>query len=189
MSQVYCLPIVSLKFITNSDYESLGLMVVESNPKIVKAEIHNNSSHIKLIAYKQGQSNIIIYHKNSRKIVDVFRVGVDTSLTIPSRFHLTIDSKVQLFKFDTNKLAYIENLDAEWISTDSSIVEINRKGEMNALKEGSVKIKLVKYNSQKVYLTTEVNVYSLNTLSPELHNLPNYITTKKTHSNYKSFYR
>lgn len=164
-------------------------MVVESDPKIVKAEVHNNSSHIKLIAYKQGHSNIIVYHKSSRKILDVFRVGVDTSLTIPLKFNLSIDSKVQLFKYDPKKLSYIENLDAKWVSSDPTVADITKNGEINTYREGSTTIKLIKYNGQKVYLNTEVNVYSLNTLSLELHNLPNYITLKKTHSNYKSFYK
>lgn len=171
------------------EYENLGLMVVESDPRIVKAEIHNNSSHIKLIAYKQGQSNIIVYHKSSRKILDVFRVGVDTSLTIPAKFNLSIDSKVQLFKNDAKKLSYIENLDAHWVSINPSVADVTKSGEINTSREGSTTLKLVKYNGQKVYLSTEVNVYSLNTLSLELHNLPNYITLKKTHSNYKSFYK
>ena len=43
-------------------YHNLGLMVVESNPNIAKAEICNNYSEIKISSYKPKQPSLLIIY-------------------------------------------------------------------------------------------------------------------------------
>lgn len=169
-------------------FENLGLTVVESNPKVAKAEIINNSSQIRISAYKPGETYIIIYIKGSRKILDVFKVGVESSLSLPSEINLLLGSVMSLFKNDARKLSYIENLDAQWVTNDNSIIEIKNNSQIVALKEGSTKLTLESSNGRSVILSTIVNVSALNSIKLELANVPSYITDKEGHKNYEKEY-
>jgi hypothetical protein len=140
-------------------------------------------------AYKQGESNIIIYCKNSRRILDVFRVSVESSLILPESFYISIDTTVELFKNDPKKQAYIKNLDAQWTSSKPNIVEISKNGILTAHREGVATIKLENYSGSKFYLTTDIYVSSLNSLKIELGDLPSYFTPKKSNSQYRTVYK
>ena len=170
-------------------YESMDITIVESHPKIAKGEIHSKFSLLRIVAFKPGNCNIIIYDRNTRKIYDVFRVHVESNLTLPEKFILSISSSVELFKNDKVIQSYISNLGAQWISSDSSIINISKDGLINAMREGHAKITLESYSGNKTYLSTYVQVYSLNSLKIELDNLPAYITNNISNSQYKTIYK
>lgn len=169
-------------------YDNLGITVVESNPKIAKAEILLNSTHIRISAYKPGETFIIIYLKSTRKIYDVFRVGVESSVSIPAELNLLLGSEVSLFSNDAKKLSYINNLDAQWVSYDPKVVEIRNNSELHAIKEGTAKIALESTDGNRIILSSLVNVSSLNSVKLELGAVPTYLTDKKAHKNYQSQY-
>lgn len=169
-------------------YENFDLEIMESHPKIVKAEITENFKTIKLLAYKPGESNIILYCRNSRKILDVFKVIVESSLTISPEMNLLLGSQLILFKNSPKKQSFIENLNAKWQTSDSSIIKITNNKELEAIKEGSCILRLESIDGKTVYLSSVVNVSSLNRFKIELLNVPPYITDNLDHKNYKSSY-
>ena len=167
----------------------MDLTIIESNPKVASVEFNSNFSYLKVFAYKPGETNIIIYKKSTRKILDVFRVSVDSTLELPAKFNLTADSTIKLFKNDEKKAIYIKNLDAQWVSSNPKIVEVTADGFITAHKEGEAYIRLENFSGTKVYLKTQIIVSSLNKVKLELANLPAYITRNKNNSQYQLEYR
>lgn len=168
-------------------YEDFDLTIIESHPKVAKGEIYSKYSRIKIYAFNPGETNIIIYSKNSRKILDVFRIIVENSFSLPTEFNLSINSTVELFKYDKNKLEFIEKSDAIWKFSNPSIAEIN-KNIITAYKEGKTILSLVSNEGNKVLLKTEINVYSLSSLKIELGNVPYFFTSNKLNSLFKKEY-
>lgn len=169
-------------------YENLDLDIMESHPKIVKAEITDNFKTIKILAYKPGESNIIIYCRNSRRILDVFKVIVESSLTLASEMNLLLGSQLVLFKNAPKKQSFIENLNAKWQTSDSSVIKITNNKNIEAIKEGSCILRLESLDGKTVYLSSVINVSSLNRFKIELLNVPPYITDNVDHKNYKASY-
>eukprot|EP00340_Litonotus_pictus_P000600 CAMPEP_0170519298 /NCGR_PEP_ID=MMETSP0209-20121228/4771_1 /TAXON_ID=665100 ORGANISM="Litonotus pictus, Strain P1" /NCGR_SAMPLE_ID=MMETSP0209 /ASSEMBLY_ACC=CAM_ASM_000301 /LENGTH=1951 /DNA_ID=CAMNT_0010805157 /DNA_START=464 /DNA_END=6319 /DNA_ORIENTATION=+ len=169
-------------------YENLDIVVVESNPKVAKAEIFNNYTHIRVSAYKPGETYIILYLKQTRRILDVFKVGVESSLSLPLEINLLLGSNISLFKNDPRKSSYIENLDAQWTSSDSKVLEIQNNSEAVAIGEGTSLLRLESSNG-KVILSSAITVGSLNSIRLDLGNVPSYITDKSDHKNFKTEYR
>ena len=166
-------------------YDNMDIMVVESNPKIAKGEIVENNSKIRISAYKEGETNIILYLKNSRKILDVFKVSVDTTLELPTDINLLLGSKMTFFTNDSKKLNFINNLDAKFTS-DNRIIEIT-KNSIRTIREGSTILRIETPDGRTI-ASSNLNIYSLNSISIELGNLPSYLTDKKDHRNYKPVY-
>lgn len=162
---------------------------METSPKIAKAEIFDMFSKLRITAHSPGQTNIILFDRNSRKILDIFRVNVESSLYLPEKIVLNIGSEIRLFGKDQKKKSFIETQDLIWITENEDIASITSDGILVGNAEGATVIKLVSTSNPRVHLKAEIIVSSLNNFNIDLKNMPEYITDSPVDANYKSKYR
>lgn len=170
-------------------FKRFKLRVVESHPRIAKAELIDDNSKIRIQAYSKGESNIIVFHPKTRKIYDVIKVSVYSTLNLPNKIMLNIGATVSLLNKDENRKSYLIQ-DSEWIVDNPSILKIDpREGTVIALREGTTKVHLVSKDQRKVKLSTTVQVSRVKKASIDFHKLPKYLTDIKSSPQYEEEYR
>ena len=138
-------------------FERFPLRAVVSHPNIANVELIEFNSKIRIKAQNIGDTNIILFHPDSRKIYDVFKLNVVQQTTLLNKIIISIGGTINFFGKDINKKKELMN-NAEWISDNSKIMKIDKNGLGTAINEGEATIVLKEKNSQKIITSTRVLV-------------------------------
>jgi hypothetical protein len=168
--------------------EGLPLRAVESHPKVAKCELIEHNSKIKIIASSRGETNIILFNPESRKIYDVVKITVYSTLAMPETVRLNIGATVELLAKDRARKEYLMQ-NSEWIVDNPNIVSISAGGTLTALKEGNAKVYLVSKDGQKEKVSTTIAVSNIKQAEAEGQYSPSRITDIRTDQAYKSEYK
>jgi hypothetical protein len=168
--------------------EGLPLRVVESHPKVAKCELVEHNSKIRIIASSKGETNIILFNRDTRKIYDVIKISVYSTLAMPDKLKLNIGATVDLISKDTSRKEYLMH-NSEWISDSPDIVSVSPTGVLKTLKEGRAKVYLVAKDGQKEKISTTVIVSGIKQAEAEAHFLPSRLTDIRGDPAYRSDYR
>ena len=168
--------------------EGIPLRLVESHPKIAKGELIESNSQIRIKANNIGSTNIILFHPKTRKIYDVFKINVNKDITFLQKIILNVGGTINFLEKDKEKKQQISK-DAEWISENPEVVEINpTTGFAKGLNEGISTIILRSLDKSKVKLTTKVEVRKVKNLVLDKTTIPTSLTDIKDNPNYQSEY-
>jgi hypothetical protein len=168
--------------------EGLALRVVESHPKVAKCELVEHNSKIKIVAGSKGETNIILFNPDNRKIYDVIKITVYSTLAMPDRLRLNIGATVNLLNKDSSRKEYLTH-GSEWVSDTPSVVSVASNGVLKALKEGQAKVYLVSKDGQKEKISTTIFVTGIRQAEAEGQYLPARLTDIKSDPAYRSEHR
>ena len=170
-------------------FERLPLKAVVSHPNIANVELIEFNSKLRLKAQNVGETNIILFHPETRKIYDVFKLNVVKQTTLLNKIIIPIGGTINFFGKDINKKKELMN-NAEWISDNNKIMKIDKNGLGTALNEGEATIMLKEKNSQKILTSTRVLVKKINRVSFDKTKLPkSFSDIKKSGETFISKYQ
>ena len=152
-------------------FERLPLRAVVSHPNVANVELIEFNSKLRLRAQNIGYTNIILFHPESRKIYDVFRLNVVQQTTLLNKILISIGGTIDFFGKDINKKKELMK-NGEWISDNSKVMKIDKNGFGTAISEGDATIILKEKNSQKIITSTKVLVRKINRVSFDKTKLP-----------------
>ena len=170
-------------------FERMKLRVVESHPMIAKSELTEFNSQIKIRAYIKGDTNIILFHPETKKIYDVFKISVFNTVLLPERIVLNIGGQVDFLGKDIARKQMLTH-DAEWSSDDPNIVKIDPiDGIATGLNEGKTTVHLKSKDKTKLKLSTVIFVEKVRSVQIDKSRLPAFFTDIKTSPYYNNEYR
>ena len=152
-------------------FERLPLRAVVSHPNIANVELIEFNSKLRLRAQNVGETNIILFHPESRKIYDVFKLNVVKQTTLLNKIIISVGGTIDFFGKDINKKRELMR-NGEWISDNTKVMKIDKNGLGTALEEGDATIILKEKNSQKIITSTRVLVRKINRVSFDKMKLP-----------------
>ena len=138
-------------------FERLPLKVVVSHPNIANAELIEFNSKLRIKAQNIGDTNIILFHPDSRKIYDVFKLNVVKQTALLNKIIISVGGTINFLGKDLNKKKELMN-NGEWISDNPKVMKVDKNGLGTALSEGEVNIILKEKNSQKIITSTRIFV-------------------------------
>ena len=170
-------------------FERLPLKAVVSHPNVANVELIDFNSKIKLKAQNIGNSNIILFHPDNRKIYDVFRLNVVQQTTLLNKIVISVGGNINFFGKDLTKKNELTKK-GEWISDNPKILKIDKNGYGTAINEGEATVYLKEKNSQKILTSTRVLVRKISKISFDKTKLPkSFSDIKKSGMEYISEYR
>ena len=170
-------------------FERLPLKAVVSHPNVANVELIDFNSKIKLKAQNIGNSNIILFHPDNRKIYDVFRLNVVQQTTLLNKIVVSVGGNINFFGKDLTKKNELTKK-GEWISDNPKILKIDKNGYGTAINEGEATVYLKEKNSQKILTSTRVLVRKISKISFDKTKLPkSFSDIKKSGMEYISEYR
>ena len=170
-------------------FERLPLKAVVSHPNVANVELIDFNSKIKLKAQNIGNSNIILFHPDNRKIYDVFRLNVVQQTTLLNKIVISVGGNINFFGKDISKKNELTKK-GEWISDNPKILKIDKNGYGTAINEGEATVYLKEKNSQKILTSTRVLVRKISKISFDKTKLPkSFSDIKKSGMEYISEYR
>ena len=101
-------------------FERLPLKAVVSHPNVANVELIDFNSKLKLKAQNIGYSNIILFHPDSRKIYDVFKLNVVQQTTLLNKIVISVGGSINFFGKDLSKKNELTKK-GEWISDNPKI--------------------------------------------------------------------
>jgi hypothetical protein len=84
-------------------FERMPLRAVVSHPNIANVELIDFNSKLKLKAQNIGDTNIILFHPENRKIYDVFKLNVVQQTTLLNKIVISIGGNINFFGKDIPK--------------------------------------------------------------------------------------
>lgn len=169
-------------------FKRFPLRVVESNPKIAKAELIENNSKIKITAFAKGDTNIIVFHPKNRKIFDVIKISVYSSINLPGKLTLNIGGSVALLDKDESRKLYMMQ-DSEWVTDNNQILKVDPySGVITGLREGTTHVHLITKDQKKIKLSTVVQVSEIRKIKIDFDKLPKYLTDIRGSQQYREEY-
>ena len=170
-------------------FERLPLKAVVSHPNVANVELIDFNSKIKLKAQNIGNSNIILFLPDNRKIYDVFRLNVVQQTTLLNKIVISVGGNINFFGKDLTKKNELTKK-GEWISDNPKILKIDKNGYGTAINEGEATVYLKEKNSQKILTSTRVLVRKISKISFDKTKLPkSFSDIKKSGMEYISEYR
>ena len=152
-------------------FERLPLRAVVSHPNIANVELIEFNSKLRLRAQNIGYTNIILFHPETRKIYDVFRLNVVQQTTLLNKILISVGGTIDFFGKDPIKKKELM-INGEWISDNSKVMKIDKNGFGTAISEGEATIILKEKNSQKIITSTKVIVRKISRVSFDKTKLP-----------------
>ena len=152
-------------------FERLPLRAVVSHPNIATVELIDFNSRLRIKAQNMGDTNVIIFHPESRKIYDVFKLNVVQQTSLLNKIVISVGGTINFFGKDLNKKKELMK-NGEWISDNNKIMKIDKNGFGTALNEGEATIILKEKNSQKIITSTKVLVRKIHRVSFDKSKLP-----------------
>ena len=152
-------------------FERLPLRAVVSHPNIANVELIEFNSKLRLRAQNIGYTNIILFHPETRKIYDVFRLNVVQQTTLLNKILISVGGTIDFFGKDPIKKKELMR-NGEWISDNSKVMKIDKNGFGTAISEGEATIILKEKNSQKIITSTKVIVRKISRVSFDKTKLP-----------------
>ena len=170
-------------------FERLPLKAVVSHPNIANVELIDFNSKLKLKAQNIGDTNIILFHPESRKIYDVFKLNVVQQTTLLNKIVISIGGNINFFGKDLTKKNELSKK-GDWISDNPKILKIDKNGYGTAINEGEATVFLKEKNSQKIITSTRVLVRKISRVSFDKTKLPkSFSDIKKAGIEYISEYK
>ena len=170
-------------------FERLPLKAVVSHPNIANAELIDFNSKLKLKAQNVGDSNIILFHPDNRKIYDVFKLNVVQQTTLLNKIIISVGGTINFFGKDLTKKKELSKK-GEWISDNSKILKVDKNGLGTAINEGEATVFLKEKNSQKIITSTRVLVRKISKISFDKTKLPkSFSDIKKSGVEYINEYK
>ena len=170
-------------------FERLPLKAVASHPNIANVELIDFNSKLKLKAQNIGDTNIILFHPESRKIYDVFKLNVVQQTTLLNKIVISIGGNINFFGKDLTKKNELSKK-GDWISDNPKILKIDKNGYGTAINEGEATVFLKEKNSQKIITSTRVLVRKISRVSFDKTKLPkSFSDIKKAGIEYISEYK
>ena len=170
-------------------FERLPLKAVVSHPNVANVELIDFNSKLKLKAQNIGYSNIILFHPDSRKIYDVFKLNVVQQTTLLNKIVISVGGSINFFGKDLSKKNELTKK-GEWISDNPKILKVDKNGYGTAINEGEATVFLKEKNSQKIITSTRVIVRKIFRVSFDKSKLPkSFSDIKKPGVDYVSEYR
>ena len=152
-------------------FERLPLKVVVSHPNIANAELIEFNSKLRIKAQNIGDTNIILFHPESRKIYDVFKLNVVQQTTLLNKIIISVGGTINFLGKDLNKKKELMN-NGEWISDNTKVMKVDKNGIGTALSEGEANIILKEKNSQKIITSTRIFVRRIYRIAFDKDKLP-----------------
>lgn len=84
-------------------FERLPLRAVVSHPNIATVELIDFNSRLRIKAQNMGDTNVIIFHPESRKIYDVFKLNVVQQTSLLNKIVISVGGTINFFGKDLNK--------------------------------------------------------------------------------------
>ena len=170
-------------------FERLPLKAVVSHPDVANVELIDFNSKLKLKAQNIGDSNIILFHPDSRKIYDVFKLNVVQQTTLLNKIVISLGGNINFFGKDLSKKNELTKK-GEWISDNPKILKVDKNGYGTAINEGEATVFLKEKNSQKIITSTRVLVRKISKVSFDKTKLPkSFSDIKKSGVEYISEYK
>ena len=170
-------------------FERLPLKAVVSHPNVANVELVDFNSKIKLKAQNIGNSNIILFHPDNRKIYDVFRLSVVQQTTLLNKIVISVGGNINFFGKDLNKKNELSKK-GDWISDNPKILKIDKNGYGTAINEGEATVYLKEKNSQKTLTSTRVLVRKISKIAFDKTKLPKLFSDiKKSGTEYINEYK
>ena len=160
-------------------FERLPLRAVASHPNIANIELIEYNSKLKIKALNTGYTNIILFHPESRKIYDVFRLSVVQQTTLLNQIVIPIGGSINFYGKDMERKKELMK-NNEWISDNTKVVKVDKNGIGTALNEGEATVILREKNSQKIITSTRILVRKIYRVSFDKTKLPKSFTDIKT---------
>ena len=136
-------------------FERIPLRAVVSHPNIANVELLDFNSKMRLKAQNIGDTNIILFHPETRKIYDVFKLNVVQQTTLLNKIVISLGGTINFFGKDLNKKNELMN-NGEWMSDNPKVMKIDKSGLGTAMSEGEATIILKEKNSQKILTSTKI---------------------------------
>ena len=152
-------------------FERLPLRVVVSHPNIANAELIEFNSKLRLKAQNIGETNIILFHPETRKIYDVFKLNVVQQTALLNKIIVSIGGTINFLGKDINKKNELMK-NAEWISDNHKVMKVDKYGIGTAVNEGEANIILKEKNSQKIITSTRILVRKISRVTFDKNKLP-----------------
>jgi hypothetical protein len=159
-------------------FERIPLRAVVSHPNIANVELIDFNSKLRLKAQNMGDTNIILFHPETRKIYDVFKLNVVQQTTLLNKIVISLGGTINFFGKDPNKKKELMN-NGEWISDNPKVMKIDKSGLGTAMNEGEATIILKEKNSQKILTSTKILVRKIHRVSFDKTKLPKSFTDIK----------
>ena len=169
-------------------FERFPLRVVVSHPDIANAELIEFNSKLRLKAQNIGDTNIILFHPETRKIYDVFKLNVVQQTALLNKIIISIGGTINFLGKDVNKKNELMK-NGEWISDNQKVMKVDKYGIGTAISEGEANIILKEKNSQKIITSTKVLVRKIYKVSFDKTKLPKLFSDiKKNGIEFKNKY-
>ena len=169
-------------------FERFPLRVVVSHPDIANAELIEFNSKLRLKAQNIGDTNIILFHPETRKIYDVFKLNVVQQTALLNKIIISIGGTINFLGKDVNKKNELMK-NGEWISDNQKVMKVDKYGIGTAISEGEANIILKEKNSQKIITSTKVLVRKIYKVSFDKTKLPKLFSDiKKNGIDFKNKY-
>ena len=170
-------------------FERMPLKAVVSHPNIANVELIDFNSKLKLKAQNIGDTNIILFHPENRKIYDVFKLNVVQQTTLLNKIVISLGGNINFFGKDTSKKNELSKK-GEWMSDNPKIIKVDKNGYATAINEGDATVFLKEKNSQKIITSTRVLVRKINKIGFDKIQMPkSFSDIKKTGVEYTSEYK
>ena len=152
-------------------FERMPLRAVVSHPNIATVELIEFNSKLRIRAQNVGDTNIILFHPETRKIYDVFKLNVVQQTTLLNKIVISLGGNINFYGKDLERKKELMK-NGEWISDNNKIMKIDKYGFGTALSEGEATIILKEKNSQKIITSTKVLVRKIHRVSFDKTKLP-----------------
>ena len=160
-----------------------------SHPDVANVKLIDFNSKLKLKAQNIGYSNIILFHPDTRKIYDVFKLNVVQQTTLLNKIVISVGGSINFFGKDLSKKNELSKK-GEWISDNPKIIKVDKNGFGTAINEGEATVFLKEKNSQKIITSTRVLVRKISRISFDKNKLPkSFSDIKKPGVDYISEYK
>ena len=170
-------------------FERMPLRAVVSHPNIANVELIDFNSKLKLKAQNIGDTNIILFHPENRKIYDVFKLNVVQQTTLLNKIVISIGGNINFFGKDIPKKNELSKK-GEWMSDNPKILKVDKNGFATAINEGDATVFLKEKNSQKIITSTRVLVRKISRISLDKTKMPkSFSDIKKVGVQYTSEYK
>ena len=170
-------------------FERFPLKAIVSHPNIANVELIDFNSKLKIKAQNIGDTNIIIFDPDRRKIYDAFKLNVVQQTTLLNKIVISIGGNINFFGKDLTKKNELTKK-GEWISDNPKVLKIDKNGYGTAINEGEATVFLKEKNSQKIITSTRVLVRKISRVSFDKTKLPKSFTDiKKAGVDYISEYK
>ena len=169
-------------------FERLPLRVVVSHPNIANAELIEFNSKLRLKAQNIGNTNIILFHPETRKIYDVFKLNVVKQTALLNKIVISVGGTINFLGKDIIKKKELMN-NGEWISDNTKVMKVDKNGIGSAISEGEANIILKEKNSQKILTSTKILVRKIYRVSFDKNKMPkSFSDIKKNGVEFKNRY-